>query len=106
MGSEMCIRDRIVRLRDAFTLARPGRYTLLYVRPDGMRATVRTDTVIGSRTIRKPMSAPVIHVTDVSRPLQVSAFLSPKAVREGLTLRLILRDPDGSLSGSDFPGAG
>ncbi|NBP86626.1 MAG: VCBS repeat-containing protein, partial [Mycobacteriaceae bacterium] len=40
----------VMRLRDAFTLARPGRYTVIYVRRDGMRATVRTNTVIGSRT--------------------------------------------------------
>lgn len=93
-------------LRDSFQVSVPGRYTLIYVRPDGSRATVRSDTVIGTRTIRRPMSAPVIRITDTSRPLDVTAFLLPRLVKEGLTLRLIRRDPNGSLTGVDLPAVG
>ena len=96
----------LAALRDSFEVSVPGRYTLIYVRPDGSRASVRSDTVIGTRTIRRPMSAPVIRITDTSRPLNVTAFLLPRLVKEGLTLRLIRRDPNGSLTGVDLPAVG
>jgi len=96
----------IAALRDSFDIKVPGRYTLMYVRPNGMRAMVNSETAIGSRTIHRPMSAPVVHVTDTSRALRVTAFISPGLVKQGLTLRLILRDPDGTLTGMDLPALG
>ena len=100
-------RTRKARTRLAVTerirLARPGRYTLIYVDAAGKRVPLARGTRIASRKLKKTFYAPVMRVKGPDS-LKVSAVLArPRAKAKAITLRVILRNPDGSLEGENIP---
>ena len=65
------------------------------------RVPLAKGTKIQSRTLNKTFYAPVMHVTGPAA-LKLSAVLARPSAR-ALTLRVVLRHPDGTLSGENIP---
>ena len=82
-------------------LSRPGRYTLIYVDSAGTRVPLAKGTRIASRKLGKVFYAPVMNVKGPDS-LKVSAVLA-RPGSKAITLRVILRNPDGTLEGEDIP---
>lgn len=83
------------------TLPAAGRYTLIFQDALGARVPLAKGTKIQSRTLNKTFYAPVMHVTGPDA-LTLSAVLARPSAR-ALTLRVVLRHPDGTLSGENIP---
>ncbi len=83
------------------TLLAAGRYTLIFQDALGARVPLAKGTKIQSRTLNKIFYAPVMHVTGPAA-LKLSAVLARPSAR-ALTLRVVLRHPDGTLSGENIP---
>lgn len=89
-----------VAVNERIRLAYKGRYTLIYEDAAGKRVRIAKGTRIGSRTLRKVFYAPVVRVKKPTS-LKISAVLArPNA--KAVTLRVILRHPDGTLEGEDI----
>jgi Divergent InlB B-repeat domain len=82
-------------------LSRNGRYTLIYVDSAGKRVPLAKGTRIASRKLNKTFYAPVMNVTGPDS-LKISAQLARPGAK-AITLRVILRNPDGTLQGEDIP---
>lgn len=87
-------------VRERIQLSRPGRYTLIYVDSAGKRVPLAKGTRIASRKLKKTFYAPVMRVKGPDS-LKVSAVLA-RPGSKAITLRVILRNPDGTLEGEDI----
>ncbi len=86
---------------DRIQLSRNGRYTLIYVDRAGKRVPLAKGTRIASRKLKKTFYAPVLRVKGPDS-LRISARLARPNAR-AITLRVILRNPDGTLEGENIP---
>lgn len=98
---------RIVRsksrteVREQVRLALSGRYTLIYIDAAGRRVALAQGTRIAGRTLGRRASAPVLRARGPAT-IRIRAVLArPNA--KAVTLRVILREPDGRLRGQDLP---
>ncbi len=90
-----------LQVSERIQLSRTGRYTLIYVDSAGKRVPLAKGTRIASRKLDKTFYAPVMRVTGPDS-LKISARLArPNA--KAITLRVVLRNPDGTLEGQDIP---
>jgi len=90
-----------LRVADSIQLSRNGRYTLIYVDSAGKRVPLAKGTRIASRKLDKVFYAPVMNVKGPDS-LRISATLARPGAK-AITLRVILRNPDGTLEGEDIP---
>lgn len=86
---------------DSIQVSRNGRYTLIYVDSAGKRVPLAKGTRIASRKLDKVFYAPVMNVKGPDS-LKISATLARPGAK-AITLRVILRNPDGTLEGEDIP---
>ena len=90
-----------LQVRERIHLSRSGRYTLIYVDRAGKRVPLARGTRIASRKLKKTFYAPVMRVKGPDA-LTISAKLARRNAK-AITLRVILRNPDGTLEGEDIP---
>jgi hypothetical protein len=88
-------------LTERVRLALPGRYTLIHLDAAGRRVPLARGTRIAGRDLRRVSSAPVMRLRGPDS-LSISAVLARPGAR-AVTLRVILREPDGRLRGRDLP---
>ena len=89
-----------LQVRERIHLSRSGRYTLIYVDRAGKRVPLARGTRIASRKLKKTFYAPVMRVKGPDA-LTISAKLARRNAK-AITLRVILRNPDGSLEGENI----
>jgi hypothetical protein len=90
-----------LQVRERIHLSRSGRYTLIYVDRAGKRVPLAKGTRIASRKLKKAFYAPVMRVKGPDT-LTISAKLARRNAK-AITLRVILRNPDGTLEGENIP---
>lgn len=90
-----------LQVRERIHLSRSGRYTLIYVDRAGKRVPLAKGTRIASRKLKKAFYAPVMRVKGPDA-LTISAKLARRNAK-AITLRVILRNPDGTLEGENIP---
>ncbi len=91
-----------LRIAQALRIERPGRYTFIYTDPaTGRRVRQLAGSRVGSRTLGRRFSAPVPTTTKAAtRVTLVSIFgkALPAKLKARMTLRIVLRSADGTLS--------
>lgn len=88
---------RIATVTQDVRLSLDGRYTFIFVRPDGSRIPLSPGSRISARPTARTTTAPVRVVTGPDPLVRVSALMG-SAAASGARLRVIRKAPDGALT--------
>lgn len=96
------MRSGVLRLAQRLQLNGIGRYTFIYTDPaTGKRVKQLRGSSLGSRRLTKRFNAPVITTKTAGRNVVLSTVFDrrlPARLRRTMTLRIILKSPDGTIS--------